>query len=81
MYAVQGGQVALMEFDPADRTKRIVRTFPTSVINEVTGSDVRDADGTMYFAARRSDPKARERGESGSSRPFMIVFNPVREVR
>ena len=81
MYAVQGERVALMEFDPARRTRRIVLTFPMSVINEVTGSDVKDGRGNLYFAGRRSDPKAEERGESGSSRPFMIVFNPGTEVR
>jgi hypothetical protein len=81
MYAVQGGRVALMEFDPRQRTKRIVLTFPMSVINEVTGSDVRDRQGNLYFAGRRSDPKAEERGESGSSRPFMIILNPDKDVR
>ncbi len=81
MYAVQGERVALMEFDPGRRTKRVVLTFPTSVINEVTGSNVKDRQGNLYFAGRRSDPRAEERGESGSSRPFMIIFNPGKEVR
>lgn len=81
MYAVQGGKVALMEFDPARRSKRVVLTYPMSEISEVTGSDVKDRQGNLYFAGRRDDRAAAKRGESGASRPFMIVLNPGREVR
>ena len=79
MYAAQGENIVLMEFDPARRTKRIVLTFPLTEISEVTGSDVKDEQGNLYFAGRRSNPAAEERGESGASRPFMIIFNPSRE--
>ncbi len=81
MYAVQGDKVALMEFDPERHTKQIVLTFPMNVINEVTGSDVKDKDGNLYFAGRRDDRSAEQRGESGASRPFMIIFNPGRAIQ
>jgi hypothetical protein len=81
MYAAQGENILLMEFDPQTRNKRIVQTFPLSVVSEVTGSDVRDEQGNLYYAGRRSDPRSEERGESGASRPFMIIFNPERELK
>ena len=81
MYAVQGENIALMEFDPKTRAKRLVLTYPLREVNEVTGSGVRDAAGNLYFAGRRSDPAAAERGESGASRPFMIILNPERSLR
>ena len=81
MYAVQGEKVALMEFDPKPRTKQVVLTYPMSVISEVTGSDVKDGGGNLYFAGRRDQPKAEKRGESGASRPFMIIFNPGRAIQ
>jgi ribosomal protein L37E len=81
MYAGQGENIVLMEFDPRNRQKRIALTFTLSVISEVTGSDVKDGNGNLYFAGRRSDPKAEQRGESGSSRPFLIIFNPGRPLQ
>jgi hypothetical protein len=81
MYAGQGENIVLMEFDPRNRQKRIALTFPLNVISEVTGSDVKDGNGNLYFAGRRSDPKAEQRGESGSSRPFLIIFNPGRPLQ
>ncbi len=69
-------QNVLMEFDPRTREKRIVLRFPQKVINEVTGSRVKDANGNMYFCGRRHDPQAEMMGESGASRPFMIILNP-----
>ncbi len=81
MYAVQGENIVLMEFDPQYRNKRIVLSFPLRVISEVTGSDVKDGKGNLYYAGRRNDPKAEERGESGASRPFLIILNPEKEIR
>jgi hypothetical protein len=81
MYAVQGERIVLMEFDPVPRTKHVVLTFPMSEISEVTGSDVKDPRGNLYFAGRREDREAEKRGESGASRPFMIIFNPERALR
>ncbi len=81
MYAGQGENILLMEFDPQTRQKRIALTFPLSVISEVTGSDVRDDSGNLYFAGRCEDRRAERKGESGASRPFMILFNPGRSLR
>ena len=81
MYAVGGQNVGLMEFDPKTKTRRIVSTFPTKVISEVTGSDVRDRQGNLYFAGRKDDRTAARMGESGASRPFMIMFNPEKELQ
>jgi hypothetical protein len=81
MYAAQGENIVLMEFDPTKRAKRIALSFPLKEISEVTGSDVKDGQGNLYFASRRSDPKAEQRGESGASRPFMIIFNPEKELK
>jgi len=81
MYAGGEPSVVLMEFDPGTRAKRVVLKFPLSAIAEVTGSDVKDEKGNLYFAGRREDRDAEQRGESGASRPFMIVFNPTEEVQ
>jgi len=58
-----------------------VMRFSLDQISEVTGNNVSDADGTLYFCGRRRDLGARQMGESGQSRPFLIVFNPERDVR
>jgi ribosomal protein L37E len=76
MYAAESESVGLMEFDPKKRSKRMALNFPLEVISEVTGSDVKDSAGNLYFAGRRNNPKAEQMGESGASRPFMIIFNP-----
>ncbi len=81
MYAGRKGEVALMEFDPGTRLKKALLWFPDNVISEVTGSDVRDAKGNLYFAGRRDTPEAEARGESGASKPFMVIFNPEKELR
>ena len=81
MYAIEGSNNALMEFDPATRTKRIVLRFPRNVIEEVTGADVKDRNGVLYFAGRRTDRSAARMGESGASRPFLIIFDPMKEVQ
>ncbi|MFH1068277.1 MAG: hypothetical protein V1794_01540 [Candidatus Glassbacteria bacterium] len=78
-YAVENRTV-LMEFDPQTRTRRQVLDFGLEEINEVTGANVKDRNGSLYFCGRKSDPRAQMRGESGASRPFMIVFNPQREL-
>ncbi len=80
MFAV-GSENVMMEFDPATKTKKIVLHFPRNVIEEVTGSDVTDKHGTLYFAGRKSDRRAARMGESGASRPFLIIFNPNKEVQ
>ncbi len=81
MYAGSSPRISLMEFDPKARTKRVALSYPLSAINEATGSDVRDAEGNMYFAGRKDDRTAARMGESGASRPFMIVLNPEKELQ
>ena len=66
----------LMEFDPVTRKKSVVLKFPIDVVSEVTGCDVKDRDGNMYFCGRRRDTGAKDMGESGASRPFLLIFNP-----
>jgi len=78
-YAVRDTTL-LVEFDPVTRNKRVVLRFPVSEISEVTGCDVKDSQGNLYFAGRRYSREAENVGESGASRPFMIIFNPQREV-
>ncbi len=80
-YAEGKDQNVLMEFDPSTRQKRIVLRFPLKDINEVTGAGVKDEKGNMYFCGRKSDPHAEAMGESGASRPFLLIFNPERELQ
>ncbi len=79
-YAIQNTSV-LMEFDPRTGQKQIAAKFPLSEINEVTGADVKDIHGNLYFCARRDDAQAELRGESGASRPFMLILNPSRVLK
>jgi hypothetical protein len=81
MYAGNKPSVALIEFDPQARSKRVVLRFPLKVISEATGSDVKDERGNLYFAGRKRDPRAAKMGESGATRPSMIIFNPEQELR
>jgi hypothetical protein len=79
-YAIPG-RLVLMELDPRTRRKRRLLSWPVSEVTEVTGSDVKDEQGNLYFAARRDDAEAEKRGESGASRPFLVVFNPGKALR
>jgi hypothetical protein len=69
-------RTVLVEFDPATGKKTILHEYPTTEITEATGSDVRDKDGNLYFAARRNPS-----GEGDSTTPFLIKFNPEKEIR
>jgi len=80
-YTERGDKVLMMEMDPATRTKRLLLTFPLDVLLDVPGRGVRDEEGNIYFAARKRDPGARATGESGSSIPQLMIFNPERELR
>lgn len=81
MYAGKERGIVLMEFDPRTRAKRAVLTFPLNVISEATGANIRDDSGNLYFLGRKDDRAAARAGESGATRPFLIVFNPEREVK
>jgi hypothetical protein len=81
IYAGAKPSVAFVEFTPATRTKRVLVTYPLTTLSEATGSDIRDAQGNLYFAGRRFDASAYERGESGASKPILVIFNPEKELR
>jgi hypothetical protein len=80
-YPEHGDRVVMMEFDPQTRIKRPLHMFGFDRLLEVPGSGVADKDGNLYFAARRADPRAVAAGDSGSSVPFLMVFNPDRALR
>ena len=69
-------KTVLVEYDPATRKKSILREYPITEITEATGCDIRDKDGNLYFAARRNPS-----GLGDTTRPFMIQFNPEKEIR
>lgn len=71
----------LMEFDPKTREKQAIASYPLTVLGEATGSDVKDREGNLYFAGRRDDPTVTKFGESGGNRPFLIIFNPEKEIQ
>ncbi len=95
LYYVVGGhgnfseenKTLLMEFDPSTKKYSVIFNFPLSQVSEVTGSDVKDTSGNLYFAARKnvSALNAKDNGEGGTkgeiSRPVMIKFNPEKEVK
>ncbi|QRR01309.1 hypothetical protein [Dyadobacter sandarakinus] len=69
-------KTVLVEYDPATGKKIILREFPITAVTEATGCDTRDKDGNLYFAARRNPS-----GMGDNTRPFMIQFNPEKEIR
>jgi len=70
---------ALIEFDPAKKTKTVVYECPWTELEEATGSQVVDRDGNIYYAARYHI-KGAGHGESGSSRAVLAIFNPEKEI-
>jgi hypothetical protein len=80
-YTEHGDKVVMMEFDPRTRAKRPLHMFGLDRLLEVPGSGVTDKEGNIYFAARRADPKALAAGDSGSSVPFLMIFNPDQALR
>lgn len=80
-YTEHGDKVVMMEYDPKTRNKREVRQFEWDVLLEVPGNGVTDSEGNIYYAARRTDPRAVAAGDSGSSVPFLMIFNPEKELQ
>jgi hypothetical protein len=68
-------KTVLVEYDPATKKKTILREYPTTSMTEATGSDIRDKEGNMYFAGRRNT------SSGDSSSPFLIKFNPEKDIR
>jgi hypothetical protein len=75
-------KTVLMEFDPATRRKQILYQFTIDQIVEVTGSDIKDDKGNLYYAGRKMmpyDPNSKDSArklDQGISVPFTIKFNP-----
>ena len=75
-------KTVLMELDPSTKKKQILYQFNTDEIAEVTGSDIRDHKGNLYFAGRKMlpyDPNSKDAAKKldhGISVPFTIKFNP-----
>ena len=65
----------LMEFDPKTRIHEIIYEYESDELAEATGSDIKDNEGNLYFAARRENKNTLD------SHPFMIKFNPEKEVQ
>ena len=65
----------LMEFNPETRVRKIIFEYQSDELAEATGSDIKDKDGNLYFAGRR------ESSITHSSEPFMIKFNPEKELQ
>jgi hypothetical protein len=94
LYYIVGGhgnfskdhKTLFMEFDPETKTHVKLFSFDPAVIAEITGSDVIDKDGNIYFAARKEIPRssALSVGEGGGkgtiSKPFMLIFNPEKKI-
>ncbi|WP_201747779.1 hypothetical protein [Dyadobacter flavalbus] len=84
LYYVIGGhgnyvlkdKTVLVELDPATKKKTILREYPITSMTEATGSDIKDKDGNMYFAGRRVISV-----KDDSSAPFLIKFNPEKDIR
>ncbi len=73
---VKKDRTLFFEFDPETKTRKILYEYPISEISEVTGSDVRDEYGNLYFAGRRKHVE----GVNDDSKPFLIKFNPEKKV-
>ena len=73
---VRKDKTVLVEFDPEVRKASILLEFPIEQVTEATGSDIRDKEGNLYFAGR-----LRQKGTEHGSVPFLIKFNPEREVK
>ncbi len=79
-------KVVFMEFDPQSKTHKIIYEFPLTVASEVTGSNVRDKEGNLYFAVRKHVAKdgaagpGEDESEGYGYLPLMMIFNPEKEV-
>lgn len=70
-------KTVIVEFDPKTSNKRIIYEYPTDVLAEATGSNIKDNQGNLYFAGR----KEVKENDQYTSKPFMIKFNPEEEVQ
>ena len=84
---VKKDTAVMMELDPITKNKRTIFEFHVSEVSEVTGTGVRDGEGNMYFAGRKQKPVTENDQEAlpsindNVSIPFMIKFNPEKQLR
>ncbi|MEO9004414.1 MAG: hypothetical protein ABI288_06740 [Ginsengibacter sp.] len=64
----------LMEFDPQTSQKKELIEFPLSEINLVTGSNVKDKEGNLYYAGMKEISQSK-------NEPFLIIFNPEKKIK
>ena len=76
---VKKDQSTLVSMDLKTHKKEIVKEFSWDEIAEVTGCQIMDEKGNIYFAARRH-VEGNGAGESGSSVARFVVFNPEKEI-
>jgi hypothetical protein len=74
-------KTVLIEFDPLSHEKRIIFEYPTDVLAEATGSDVKDRDGNLYFAGRLDETDSLANYSGDRKMAFMIKFNPIKEFK
>lgn len=85
-YAVENTSL-FVELDPATKQKRVIIKFPLEELSEVTGSDIKDKSGNLYFAGRKVRPKTDKSEDKlpslddNVSIPFLIKFNPEKELK
>ena len=72
---VKEDTTVFVELNPESKKRRIIYEFTVDVLSEVTGSDIKDKEGNLYFAGRKKIA-----GHDASS-PFMIKFNPEKEIQ
>lgn len=74
-------KTVMIEFDPKTKTKKILYEYSIDEIVEATGSDIKDQEGNLYFAGRRTNNEVFDvNQEFDYSKPFLIKFNPEKEV-
>lgn len=72
---VKEGATVLVELDPKSGKRKIIYEYPEEVLSEVTGSDIKDKEGNLYFAGIKSI------AGNDAHAPFMIKFNPEKEIK
>ncbi len=70
----------LVEINPVTREKKMLMEFDTYELSESTGMQTVDKYGNIYFASRKDLPKGETMGESGASKPMLMIFNPTKEI-
>ena len=84
---VKKDTAVLIELDPMTKDMRTIFEFHVSEVSEVTGTGVRDSEGNLYFAGRKQRPITENIQETlpsindNVSIPFMIKFNPEKQLR